>query len=122
MRNSDNVKRTLPSVPSIAELRRNPHLVDQIIDKALADDGNDNSEGGTAQGHARNILTDHVYLKDFVKGPLDDIPLSKLAEESDESDTLATDRGVSRAGLIESPLSAQDYKKTLGKKFRHAVM
>lgn len=122
MRNSDNVKRTLPSVPSIAELRQNPHLVDQIIDKALADESDDNSESGTAQGHTRNTLTDHVYLKDFVKGPLDDIPVSKLAEESDESDTLATDRGVSRVGLVESPLSTQDYKKTLGKKFRHAVM
>lgn len=122
MSNSDSEKRTLPSVPSLAELRRKPHLVDKIIDDALDVGSDDKYEDGTAQGHTRNLLTDHASFKDYVKGQFDDTPLSKLAEESDQSDTLATDRDVSRDGLVESPLSDQDYKKTLGKKFRHAVI
>ena len=127
LRSRDNFKRSFiptPELPDLEEFRRNNSLVDKFIDEAIPDDGEDDDNDQPIQGDARDLLgkkeMHEALLKKAVPGEIDDVPLSKLEEESDDNDSVASDRGITRDNLVESPFSVLDYKKT-GKKSRHMV-
>ena len=141
--NKDTVKRSsIPTaeLPNLDEFRRNSSLVDKFIDDAIPDDDDDNDDddddedddgeedekksGQPIKGDVRDLLgkndIKHALLKNAVAGEIENVPLSRLEEESEENDSVTSDRGIARDNLVESPFSSLDYKKT-GKKFRHLL-
>jgi len=105
----------------IEKYRNNPELVDKYIDNIL-----DSKDETTANGEQRDLLgkkeTESALLRDAIpNGDLNSIPLSRLDKESEDYDNMATDRGIARDALVESPFSILDIKKTTGKKFRHGL-
>lgn len=121
---------------NIDQFRRNDTLVENFIRDALKDDftinpseydvngiasGEDNK--AAKQGNTRDLLgkeeTQNALLKDAVPGEIEDIPVSSLEREIDENDTVASDRGITRDALVDSPFSSLDYKKVTGKRSRH---
>lgn len=121
---------------NIERLRRNESLVENFIRDALKEDfvidpseydENDNASGedneAAKQGDTRDLLgkeeTQKAMLKKAVPGDLEDIPVSSLEREIDENDTVASDHGITRDALVDSPFSSLDYKKITGKRSRH---
>lgn len=120
---SNNQKRSkIPRshVELLQKFRNNPELSDKYIDNIL-----DSKDDSTANGEQRDLLgkkeTESALLRDAVPGEINSIPLSRLEKESDDYDSMATDRGIARDALIESPFSMLDIKRTTGKKFRHDI-
>ena len=121
---------------NIDQFRRNDTLVENFIRDALKDDftinpseydvsGIESGEDNKAakQGNTRDLLgkeeTQNALLKEAVAGEIEDIPVSSLEREIDENDTVASDRGITRDALVDSPFSSLDYKKVTGKRSRH---
>ena len=121
---------------NIDQFRRNDTLVENFIRDALKDDftinpseydvsGIESGEDNKAakQGDTRDLLgkeeTQKAMLKEAVPGEIEDIPVSSLEREIDENDTVASDRGITRDALVDSPFSSLDYKKVTGKRSRH---
>jgi hypothetical protein len=120
--NDDEKKRSeIPHTTILEKFRKNPGLVDKYMDNIL----NDDSDTDTANGDQRDLLgkkdMETALLRDAVPGEINSIPLSRLDKESDDYESMATDRGVARDALVESPFSILDVKKTTGKKFRHNI-
>ncbi|KXJ28991.1 uncharacterized protein LOC110252428 [Exaiptasia diaphana] len=119
---SGNKRNQIPRshIELLQKFRNNPELVDKYIDGIL-----DSKDENTANGEQRDLLrkkeTESALLRDAVPGDINSIPLSRLEKESDDYDNMATDRGIARDALIESPFSMLDIKKTTGKKFRHDI-
>lgn len=122
---------------NINRFRDNTSLVEDFIRDALKDDftinhsalGDIENEPGdnsdAKQGDARDLLgkeeTEKALLKEAIPGEIEDIPMSSLEREIDENDSVASDHGITRDALVESPLSDLDYKKVTGKRSRHFV-
>lgn len=122
---------------NINRFRDNTSLVEDFIRDALKDDftidhsalGETENETGdnsdAKQGDTRDLLgkeeTEKALLKEAIPGEIEDIPVSSLEREIDENDSVASDHGITRDALVESPLSDLDYKKVTGKKSRHFV-
>ena len=121
---------------NIDRFRRNDTLVENFIRDALKEDFTidpseydvssiENAEDKKAakQGNTRDLLgkeeTKKALLKEAVPGEIEDIPVSSLEREIDENDTVASDRGITRDNLVDSPFSSLDYKKVTGKRSRH---
>ncbi|XP_029194223.2 uncharacterized protein LOC114960127 [Acropora millepora] len=121
---------------NIERFRRNETLVANFIRDALKEDltinpneydENDNTSGedkdAAKQGDTRDLLvkgeTQKALLKEAVPGDLEDIPMSSLEREIDENDSVASDHGITRDALVDSPFSSLDYKKITGKRSRH---
>lgn len=105
----------------IQKYRNNPELVDNYIDNIL-----DSKDESTTNGEQRDLLgkkeTESALLRDALpNGDINSIPLSRLDKESEDYDNMATDRGIARDALIESPFSMLDIKQTTGTKFRHGI-
>lgn len=114
----DKKKRNgIPHTSVLEKFRNNPGLVDKYMANILNDDSD------TANGDQRDLLgkkdMETGLLRDIVPGEINSIPLSRLDKESDDYESMATDRGVARDAMVESPFSILDIKKTTGKKFRH---
>lgn len=122
---------------NIDRFRRNVTLVEDFIRDALKDDFTINpSEYGESdsssedkkvakQGDTRDLLgkeeTKKALLKEVVPGEIENIPVSSLEREIDENDTVASDHGITRDALVDSPFSSLDYKKITGKRSRHSI-
>ncbi|KAL9981058.1 hypothetical protein ACROYT_G009715 [Oculina patagonica] len=120
---------------NINKFRDNVTLVENFIRDALKDDftidpdefsGSDTEDKKTAkQGDTRDLLgkeeTEKALLKEAIPGEIEDIPMSSLEREIDENDSVASDRGITRDALVDSPFSDLDYKKATGKRSRHFV-
>ena len=120
---------------NINRFRDNVTLVENFIRDALKDDftinPDDFSESDTEdkkvakQGDTRDLLgkeeTEKALLKEAIPGEIEDIPVSSLEREIDENDSVASDRGITRDALVDSPFSDLDYKKVTGKRSRHFV-
>lgn len=121
---------------NIERFRRNETLVANFIRDALKEDltidpdeygENDSTSGkdkdAAKQGNTRDLLgkeeTQKALLKEAVPGDLEDIPVSSLEREIDENDSVASDHGITRDALVDSPFSSLDYKKITGKRSRH---
>lgn len=134
----DSVVSKRSEIPfNINRFRDNTSLVEDFIRDALKDDftidhsalgGTENETGDNSdakQGDTRDLLgkeeTEKALLKEAIPGEIEDIPVSSLEREIDENDSVASDHGITRDALVESPLSDLDYKKVTGKKSRHFV-
>ena len=122
---------------NIDRFRRNVSLVENFIRDALKDDftinpsayaesDSDSEDRKNAkQGNTRDLLgkkeTQKALLKEAVPGEIEDIPVSSLERDIDENDTVASDHGITRDALVDSPFSSLDYKKVTGKRSRHYV-
>lgn len=119
----------------IKRFRDNVSLVENFIRDALKDDFTINPDDfrdsdtedkkAAKQGDTRDLLgkeeTEKALLKQAVPGEIEDIPVSSLEREIDENDSVASDRGITRDALVDSPFSDLDYKKVVGKRSRHFV-
>lgn len=121
---------------NIDRFRDNVTLVENFIRDALKDDftinpsdfsENDDKEDKKVakQGDTRDLLgkeeTEKALLKEAIPGEIEDIPVSSLEREIDENDSVASDRGITRDALVDSPFSDLDYKKVTGKRSRHFI-
>jgi len=123
---------------NVDRFRRNETLVESFVRDALKDDftinpsqyygsNNDNEDEKVAkQGDTRDLLgkkeTQKALLKEAVPGEIENIPVSSLEREIDENDTVASDHGITRDALVDSPFSSLDYKKITGKRSRHFIL
>lgn len=119
---------------NIDRFRRNVSLVEDFIRDALKDDftintssydGSVENNEDAKQGDTRDLLgkkeMQEALLKQAVPGEIEDIPVSSLERDIDENDTLASDHGIGRDALVDSPFSSLDYKKVTGKRSRHHI-
>lgn len=122
---------------NINRFRDNVTLVENFIRDALKDDftidtsefsenDSENEDKKVAkQGDTRDLLgkedTEKALLKEAIPGEIEDIPVSSLEREIDENDSVASDHGITRDALVDSPFSDLDYKKVTGKRSRHFV-
>ena len=122
---------------NINRYRKNITLVENFVREALQDDfnpsdfefegldGEADDKKGAKQGDTRDLLgkegVEYALLKQVIPGEIEDIPVSSLEKEIDEDDSVASDNGITRDALVDSPLSSLDYKKVTGKRSRHYV-
>ena len=122
---------------NINRYRDNVSLVEDFIRDALKDDftidhsafsENENETGDkndAKQGDARDLLgkeeTEKALLKEAIPGEIENIPVSSLEREIDENDSVASDHGITRDALVDSPFSDLDYKKVTSKRSRHFI-
>lgn len=122
---------------NINRFRDNVTLVENFIRDALKDDftidesefnendSNNEDKKVAKQGDTRDLLgkedTEKALLKEAIPGEIEDIPVSSLEREIDENDSVASDHGITRDALVDSPFSDLDYKKVTGKRSRHFV-
>lgn len=135
--NLDGLVSKRSEIPSnINRFRRNETLVENFIRDALKDDftvdpseydesHTESSEDKKAakQGDTRDLLgkeeMQKALLKQAVPGEIENIPVSSLEREVDENDSVASDHGITRDALVDSPFSSLDYKKVTGTRSRH---
>ncbi|XP_001633397.2 uncharacterized protein LOC5513113 isoform X1 [Nematostella vectensis] len=108
----------IPHIGLLEKFRKDPSLVDKYMDTILNEE-----DSATEQGDQRDLLgkkdMESALLKQACPGDLDSVPISRLDRESEDMEAMATDRGIAREALVESPFSVLDVQQTTGKKFRH---